>query len=225
MKGFIMNRLRRFFVLLCVGCIFSVHLYAVDNAKKVELVDVCKINAHILRDVRYATKNNFVGESVYPSAKCYLQKPAAVALGAVEVELEQLGLKLKVYDAYRPRYVQELFWEKVAKLFPDPAVREQYVANPAKGSKHNRGTAVDVTLVDASTGEELAMPSGYDDFSEKAHRSYADMPTDHIRRNCKLLELVMLKHGFIGISSEWWHFDWKDWEGYPILNVKFEDLH
>lgn len=188
------------------------------------LVEVVKVNHHIKLDIRYATTNNFAGKVVYPSAHCYVQEEVAQALNAVERELLQLGLGLKVYDGYRPLSVQKTFWKIVADRFPDTAERENYVANPAKGSRHNRGTAVDVTLIDAKTGKEVEMPSGYDDFSEKAHRNYEKMSSKKARKNCKLLELVMEKHGFIGLPTEWWHFDFKGWEKYPISDVSFTEL-
>jgi len=189
-----------------------------------KLVEVVKVNHNIHLDIRYATKNNFAGKVVYPSAKCYLQDEAAKALAEVEGELEKLGFGLKVFDGYRPLSVQKVFWNIVADKFPNPAERENYVADPAKGSKHNRGTAVDLTLIDLKTGKELEMPSGYDDFSDKAHRTYDKMTSRKAKKNCKLLELVMEKHGFIGLPTEWWHFDFKGWEKYPISDVTFDEL-
>jgi zinc D-Ala-D-Ala dipeptidase len=179
------------------------------------LVELITINARITLDVRYATTNNFTGKVVYPSARCFLQEPAALALADVQVELERQGLGLKVFDGYRPLSVQKIFWN----ICPDT----RYVANPAKGSKHNRGTAVDLTLVDIKTGQELIMPSGYDDFTEKAHRNYATMSSE-ARKNCKLLEDIMTKYGFVPMATEWWHFDWNDWKQYPILDVAFNEL-
>ncbi len=188
------------------------------------LVELIKISPHIRLDIRYATKKNFTGNVVYPSARCYLQKEVAVALDAVQREMEAVGLGLKIFDGYRPLSVQKIFWDVVSDRFPDPIERQKYVANPAAGSKHNRGTAVDLTLIDLKTGKELEMPSGYDDFSALAHRIYGKMLSKRARRNCKLLELVMEKHGFIGIPSEWWHFDFKAWEKYPVADVSFDEL-
>lgn len=111
--------------------------------------------------------------------------------------------------------MQRTFW----KICPDP----NYVADPAKGSKHNRGSAVDVTLVDKVTGKELVMPSEFDDFTEKAHRDYAKMPPE-AGRNCKLLELIMVKHGFIPLPTEWWHFDDNNWQNYDLLDQDFDQL-
>lgn len=185
------------------------------NGKKIELVELIKINPNIKLDIRYATKNNFTGKQVYSSAKCYLQKSAALALDEVQKELEKQGLGLKIYDCYRPFSVQKIFWE----ICPDA----RYVADPKVGSKHNRGTAVDLTLIDLKTGEELEMPSLYDDFSEKASRNCKKM-SEKARKNCKLLEKIMKKHKFVPQPTEWWHFDYKGWKDFDILDIKIEDL-
>lgn len=183
------------------------------------LVELVKINPTIQLDVRYATNNNFTGKKVYPVAKCYVQDVVATALDVVQKELKPLGLGLKVFDGYRPFQVQEVFW----KLCPD----NRYVAHPdwakGKGSKHNRGTAVDLTLIDLSTGKDLVMPSEFDDLTQYAHRSYGSM-SDQIAKNCHLLEHLMAKHGFIPLPTEWWHFDYKDWKNYPLMKITFDEL-
>lgn len=188
------------------------------NATK--LVDVTKINSTIQLDIRYATTNNFTKQQVYPCAKCYLEEDVTLAINEVQKELQPLGLGLKIFDGYRPLSVQKIFWS----IFPVPG----YVADPAKGSKHNKGAAVDVTLIKLETGEELEMPSEFDDLSEKAHRQYDKMESDVIRHNCKLLESIMEKHGFVGLATEWWHFNWRKAEEnpdmYPILDVSFDEL-
>jgi zinc D-Ala-D-Ala dipeptidase len=181
-----------------------------------KLIEVTKINPTIKLDIRYSTSNNFTGKIIYPFAKLFLEEEAAIALDAVQKELNTLGLGLKVFDGYRPLSVQEIFW----KICPD----EHYVANPAKGSRHNRGAAVDLTLIDLKKEKELKMPSDYDDFTPKAHRDYLRMKAKTARQNCKLLELIMLKYGFIGIPTEWWHFDFYNWEKYPIQNISFNEL-
>jgi D-alanyl-D-alanine dipeptidase len=188
-----------------------------------DLVEVVKINPHIRLDIRYATTNNFAKKVVYPSARCFLEEPAAKALDAVQQKLEKFGLGLKIFDGYRPLSVQKIFWNVVSDQFPDETVRAQYVANPVTGSRHNRGSAVDLTLIDLKTGEELVMPSGYDDFSEKAHRNYNAMSPE-AKKNCRLLETIMKSHGFEPLPSEWWHFDWRDWKSFPIQDVTFEEL-
>jgi D-alanyl-D-alanine dipeptidase len=199
-----------------------------------DLVEVIKLNPNIRLDIKYATKNNFTGKVVYPSSKCYLQEEAAKALCAVEKELEKKGLGLKVFDGYRPFNVQEIFW----KIFPV----DGYVAKPVRGadnkpqmgSRHNRGAAVDLTLVDLKTGKELEMPSEFDEFSTKANRNWliatneaATLLTQtHPKalENVKALESCMKKHHFAPLETEWWHFDFEGWEKYPLLDITFAQL-
>jgi D-alanyl-D-alanine dipeptidase len=183
-----------------------------------KLVELITISPTIVLDVRYATKNNIAGIIFYPSARVFVQQPVAQAVDAVQQELKLLGLGLKVFDGYRPLSVQKKFWE----LCPDDM--KPYVADPAQGSNHNRGAAIDVTLISLENGQELPMPSAFDDFSPCAHRDYAQMPSDDIRKNCKLLELVMEKYGFVGLEHEWWHFDWYDCARYPLLDTPFDEL-
>ena len=201
-----------FFVLIS-----SAASFAQDNepAKTlVEFIELDKMNPHIFLDIRYATTNNFTGKIVYPEARAFLVKEAALALDSVQKELEKSGLALKVFDAYRPLSVQKIFWE----IMPD----DRYVADPKKGSRYNRGMAVDLTLV-YEDGKELAMPTEYDDFTEKAHRDYMAL-TDEQIKNRKILEDVMVKYGFIPFATEWWHFDYKGWENYNIMDTKFKDI-
>jgi len=179
-----------------------------------DFVEAQKINPHIRLDLRYATKNNFLHQAVYPQARCFLRYEAAHALSDVQKELENIGLGLKIFDGYRPLSVQKKMW----KIMPDA----RYVANPAKGSRHNRGMAVDITLVD-STGKELPMPTGFDCFTSRAHHDYMELPAD-VRRNRWILKTVMEKHGFRSIRTEWWHYDFKGWKKYPVENVSFEEL-
>ncbi|MGC8596104.1 MAG: D-alanyl-D-alanine dipeptidase [Candidatus Kryptoniota bacterium] len=185
---------------------FACGRQAPDNQ---DLVEVRAINPDIRLDIRYATDSNFTHQQLYPVAKCYLRKEAAESLSAVQKELEKIGLGLKVFDGYRPLSIQKKMW----KIFPD----SRYVANPATGSRHNRGAAVDVTLVD-SLGHELEMPTGFDDFTERAHRNYNNLP-EKVIQNRQLLQEVMERHGFIGLSTEWWHFDLKDWKKFPVVDV------
>lgn len=186
------------------------------NFLHANLIEIKKINPTIKLDIRYATANNFTGKVIYPSARCFLEKEVAKALDAVQKELNSMGYGLKIFDGYRPLSVQKIFW----KIYPD----EKYVANPAKGSKHNRGTAVDLTLIDTKSGKELKMPSEFDEFSSRANRNYTKMENVTAKHNCKLLEFVMEKHGFIGLTSEWWHFDYKNWKKYPIQDISFTEL-
>ena len=197
------------------GIIFFLLFFNADSLNA-NLVEIKKINPTIKLDIRYATTNNFTGKIIYPSARCFLEEEIAKALDAVQKELNSMGYGLKIFDGYRPLSVQKIFW----KIYPD----EKYVANPAKGSKHNRGTAVDLTLIDIKSGKELKMPSEFDEFSSHANRNYAKMNDKAAKHNCKLLESIMEKHGFIGLTSEWWHFDYKNWKKYPIQDVSFAEL-
>ena len=175
------------------------------------LIDAKKYDFSLLLDIRYATKNNFTHEVVYPEARCVLRKSVAQALSKVQSALKMQGFKLKIFDCYRPLTVQKKFWE----LVPD----ERYVANPQKGSRHNRGAAVDLTLVQLD-GKEVEMPSSYDDFSPKAHRNYSDV-SKLAKKHRELLEKAMMAEGFAGLDTEWWHFDFQGWEKYPIEDVPF----
>jgi D-alanyl-D-alanine dipeptidase len=170
------------------------------------VVDATKAAPGIRLDIRYATANNFTKQKLYNNAACLLRPATAQKLARAQQEFERQQLGLKVFDCYRPLEVQKKLWA----LVPD----ERYVADPAKGSRHNRGATVDVTLV-RRDGRELQMPTGYDDFTERAHRSFAALPAGVIA-NRSLLEAVMTKHGFVGLPTEWWHFDDADWQKYPI---------
>lgn len=168
-----------------------------------------------LEEVRYATTYNFTGHVLYPFPAVFLHRDAAAALQKVQSDLAAEGLGLKVFDGYRPLSVQARMWE----ILPD----ERYVSDPSKSQgKHTRGTAVDVTLVDR-LGNELPMPTPYDDFTEKAHRDSAAWSIE-ARKNSQKLEAAMAKHGFLPFPYEWWHYDLSGWEAYPPLDVSFEEL-
>jgi len=181
--------------------------------RSADLVDVQKVIPGIVLDIRYATTNNFTGQQLYPFSKCYLRRASAEKLRAAQAELAPLGYGLKIFDGYRPLSVQWKMWE----VYPHSG----YVADPRKGSRHNRGAAVDVTLIRLAGGAELPMPTPYDDFTERAHRKFKDLP-EEVVRNRELLEEVLTKHGFVGLYTEWWHFDDKDWRQFPILDIQIE---
>jgi D-alanyl-D-alanine dipeptidase len=170
----------------------------------------------------YSTSDNFIKHKVYPTgSKAYLRKPVAEALIAAHQELKKQGYAIKVWDAYRPFHIQELLW----KAFPD----ERYVAKPVRegqsllqGSVHNRGAAVDLTLVTLQ-GEELEMPTPFDEFTERAHRNFKNTSEKAIIHRT-LLEETLQKKGFIGLPTEWWHFDWKEAMKYPLTDVSIVDL-
>ncbi len=185
-----------------------------SSAKETEpLVDLTKLDSTIIIDLKYATTDNFLGKKVYNCARCLLRKSVAERLIRVQKRLNKIGLGLKVWDAYRPLSVQRKFWE----FCPDP----RYVAPPDKGSRHNRGAAVDVTLVD-SLGNELEMPTQFDDFSRRAAPDFPDV-SPAARKNRKILIDSMTAEGFRGISSEWWHYDAPGYLQYPILDIQLDD--
>lgn len=172
----------------------------------------------IVIDMKYATKNNFTGKVLYPSSQCFLLNHVALALADVQNDLNTQGFGLKVWDAYRPFSVQQVMWDAV-KDTPN----EKYVANPSMGGKHTRGTAVDVTLVYLKTGHEVEMPTGFDDFTERASRTSTDCPY-RTQVNRRLLTKAMETHGFVGLPHEWWHFDYQDWQEHLPLDIRFDEL-
>jgi D-alanyl-D-alanine dipeptidase len=180
------------------------------------LVDLQSFIPGITLDIRYATTNNFMHQQLYPVAKAYLRYPAAVALRDVQNELAKDNLGLKIFDAYRPYSITERMWEPIRN--PD------FVADPSKGSRHNRGAAVDLTLIDLKTGEELKMPSGYDEFTNRARHDYFDAPEAAMRNRDKLRE-TMTRHGFEPLASEWWHYDFRGWQRFELMDVPLEILH
>jgi D-alanyl-D-alanine dipeptidase len=197
-------------IFLFIICIFSCK----ENKLISEFVELETVNKNIVLDLRYATDNNFLKRVVYPSPRCFVLKKVAVKLDSIQNELELNGLGLKIFDGYRPLSVQEMMWE----ILPD----SRYVADPKNGSRHNRGAAVDVSLVD-SNGVELQMPTDFDDFTERASHDYTDLPEEVIK-NRELLKSIMEKYGFIHLKSEWWHYDLKNYAEYPIVDYSFEEI-
>ena len=185
-----------------------------NAADAADLVDLEKFIPGIVLDIRYATTNNFTGQKLYPVARCCLRREPAENLKAVQEELRGMGLALKIFDGYRPLSVQRKMWA----VYPHP----DFVADPAKGSRHNRGAAVDLTLIKLD-GAEVPMPTPFDDFTEKAHRNYTNLPPEIIQ-NRALLETVMQKHNFRGLDTEWWHFDFKDWQKYGLLDIDYSEI-
>ncbi len=182
-----------------------------------ELVELITIDPAIHLDIRYAHDNNFLSTPVYSQARAFMQRPAAEALIRVLNKLKPLGFGLLIHDAYRPWYVTKIFWDAT------PPEGRIFVADPAKGSKHNRGCAVDLTLYDLSTGQPIEMPGLYDEMSP---RSFPNFPggTSLQRWHRDLLRRAMESEGFTVNEDEWWHFDYKDWKHYPIMNIPFEKL-
>ena len=185
--------------------------------REVELVELIKLDPTIKLDIRYATTNNFLGVPLYTQARAFLQRPAAEALLRAHRELKTHGYGLIIHDGYRPWYVTKIFWDAT------PNDKKIFVADPAAGSRHNRGCAVDLSLYDLQSGKEVQMPSGYDEMTDRAYAEYTGGSADQ-RALRALLRQAMEKQDFKVNPTEWWHFDYKDWKQYPILNVKFEDL-
>ena len=182
-----------------------------------DLVELVVLDPTIKLDIHYASDNNFMGTGFYTQARAFLQRPAAEALVRANRELHEQGYGLLIFDGYRPWYVTKMFWDGT------PAQDHLYVADPSKGSKHNRGCAVDLTVYDLKTSRPLDMPSGYDEMSERAHSDYIG-GTAQQSANRRLLRDAMEAQGFTVNPNEWWHFDYADWQQYPIMNVPFEEL-
>jgi zinc D-Ala-D-Ala dipeptidase len=182
-----------------------------------DLVELTTLDPTIRLDIRYATTRNLLGTPLYSQARAFMQRPAAQALVRVEHSLAAEGYGLLVYDAYRPWYVTRVFWDAL------PPELHRFVADPAEGSRHNRGCAVDLTLYDLRTGRPVPMPSLYDETSERAYPTYTGGTAEQ-RRMRDLLRRHMEAQGFSVYEFEWWHYDYRDWKSYRIENVRFEDI-
>ncbi len=180
-------------------------------------MELSSLDPAIHLDIRYATSNNFMGVAMYKQARAYMQRPAAEALVRALHKLKDEGFGLLIHDSYRPWYVTKMFWDAT------PDDKKTFVADPKEGSKHNRGCAVDLTMYDLKTGKPVEMTGGYDEMS---HRSFADYPggTSLQRWRRHVLREAMESEGFEANPQEWWHFDYQDWQKYPVMNVTFEQL-
>jgi D-alanyl-D-alanine dipeptidase len=185
--------------------------------RKTDLVELRRLDPGIRLEIRYATTNNFLGTRFYSQARAFMQRPAAEAVVRVNKILKSYGYGLLIHDAYRPWYVTKVFWDAT------PADKHVFVADPSKGSRHNRGCAVDLTLYDLKTGRAVEMVSTYD---ETTARAYPDYPggTSLQRWRRQLLRKAMEAEGFTVYEAEWWHFDYKDWQKYAIGNARFEEI-
>jgi D-alanyl-D-alanine dipeptidase len=182
-----------------------------------ELVELRKLDPTIKLQIRYATTNNLFGTVFYSQARAFLQRPAAEAVVRVNRKLKPAGYGLLVHDGYRPWYVTKVFWDAT------PDDKKLFVADPAKGSRHNRGCAVDLTLYDLKTGKPVEMVSTYDETTDRAYPNYGG-GTSLQRWHRDLLRSAMEAEGFTVYEAEWWHFDYKDWQKYRIGNVRFEQI-
>ena len=181
------------------------------------LVDLATLDSTMRLDIRYATKNNFLGRPVYAEARAFLRPAVAQALLRAHAEVKAKGYGLLVLDAYRPLSVTRLFWNEL------PPDKRRFVADPQKGSNHNRGCAVDVSLYDLASGLEAAMPSPYDEMSPRASPGYSGGPAD-LRARRDFLRSALEASGFRVNRGEWWHFDHRDCPSYDVLDVSFEAL-
>jgi D-alanyl-D-alanine dipeptidase len=196
---------------LIAGLVGTLFMGVARPEQDTGLVRLLTLDPDFVLDIRYATAHNFTRQQIYPRAEALLVAPSARKLVAAQRYFKQRGYRIKIYDAYRPLSAQYRLWAVV----PDA----RYVANPKTGSVHNRGCAVDLTLVD-STGTELRMPTPWDDFTPAAQADYQG-PDSTIRRNVRLLQVGMTQAGFEIYPPEWWHFNDRDWRKFPILDVDF----
>ena len=194
---------------------FDDYVASVKVNPEKELIDLEKFIPSLVLDIRYATSNNFTGEKIYTLAKAYARKPVAESLKKIQAGLKLQGLGIKIFDAYRPYKATVKFYE----VYSDTT----YVASPYKGSRHNRGCALDLTLINLKTGKELKMPTGYDSFSKDAWPT-TPVKDPEARKNRTLLINTMEKHGFRVNSSEWWHFDFIGWKKFEVMDIDFEEL-
>jgi zinc D-Ala-D-Ala dipeptidase len=198
-----------------IGMVAVLQKTVANNPNKA-MLDLKKAVPGIALDLRYATDNNFLHTPLYgKTTTTYLRKPAALALAKVQAALQSKGLGLKVYDAYRPYSATEKIWA--------PVQDERYASNPAKGSGHNRGTAVDLTLIHLATRKELPMGTGFDNFSDTAHHGFAYL-SPPVLQNRLLLKQLMEANGFKALDTEWWHYSLPDAKNYELLDIAFAEL-
>ena len=217
-------------LLIVCGTVTAQHYKYIDSSKvmglkrykqqikaqpETRLVEIKKYIPGIVLDIRYATTNNFTHHQMYKEAKAFARLPVVLALRDVEADLKTRGLGIKIYDAYRPYAITVKFYEV--------AHDTNFVADPRKGSKHNRGCAIDMSLIDLKTGKELDMPTGFDSFSREAAANYPDLPKQEIA-NRELLKSIMSAHGFKVVPGEWWHYDFNGWAKYPLLDIPFSEI-
>lgn len=202
------------YALAVVGDV-AVYQHMVKHDAKKQMVDLSKEIPGLRLEIVYATDKHFVKKKMYTQPKAYMRRSAAQSLKAAQAELMARGLSLKIWDAYRPYKVTEMMWELVRD--------DRYVADPSHGSKHNRGCAVDLTIVDAKTGKELAMPTPYLDFTTKAHHSTTNF-SKQVLANRALLRKTMERHGFLAYNEEWWHYNFAEWGNYELMDISFEQL-
>lgn len=180
-----------------------------------ELIEIKKAIPSVVLDIRYATKNNFMKQAMYKQAKAFARKPVVEKLKKIQTALNKKGYGLKIFDAYRPYTITVAFYQK--------AIDKNFVADPAKGSRHNRGCAIDLTIIDIKTKKEIPMGTPYDSFAPEASPAFNNLPPEIIE-NRNLLISIMQANGFKVLANEWWHFDFKGWQEYDLMDIPFEQL-
>ena len=186
-------------------------------SRRADLVELVKLDPTIKLDIRYAGTNNFLGKPVYKESRAFLQRPAAEAVVRAHRALASHGYGLLIHDGYRPWAITKLFWDMTS------GKQREFVADPKSGSKHNRGAAVDLTMYEVKTGKAVQMPGDYDEMTERSHPDYTGGPAD-ARARRDLLRKVMEAEGFTVEPNEWWHYNYKDWREYPILDIPFSAI-
>lgn len=194
---------------------YNQYLASVKKNPNNELIEIIKAIPSIKLDIRYATKNNFMKQVMYKQARAFARKPVVESLRKIQTELNKKGLGLKVFDGYRPYTITVAFYQKASD--------KNFVANPAKGSKHNRGCAVDLTIINLKTGKEILMATPYDSFSAAAAAKYEPV-TPGIRKNREFLIATMAKFNLNVLENEWWHYDFSGWQNYNLMDIPFEKL-
>lgn len=191
--------------------------YKNDVAKNPDLalVDIKSAIPTVVLDIRYATTNNFMQEVMYKQARAFGRKPVVEQLKKIQAELKKKGYGLKIFDGYRPYAVTISFYQKASD--------KDFVANPKNGSKHNRGCAMDLTIIDLKTGKDVPMPTPYDSFEKAAAANYTDLAPEIIK-NRDFLISTMEAHGFKVLHNEWWHFDFIGWQNFDLMDIPFEKL-
>jgi len=194
---------------------YNQYLASVKSNPSNELIEIKKAIPNIKLDIRYATKNNFMQQVMYKQARAFARKPVVESLKKIQKELNKKGYGLKIFDGYRPYAITVEFYKKASD--------KNFVANPAKGSKHNRGCAVDLTLINLKTEKELVMPTPYDSFSAAAAAKYENVSPE-ARKNRDFLIAVMAKYQMNVLENEWWHYDFSGWRNYDLMDIPFEKL-
>jgi len=200
---------------LVVVSSYNQYLASIKTNPNNELIEIKKAIPNIKLDIRYAAKNNFMKQVMYKQARAFARKPVVESLKKIQRELNKKGYGLKIFDGYRPYAITVEFYKKASD--------KNFVANPAKGSKHNRGCAVDLTLIDLKTGKEVAMATPYDSFSAAAAANYEQVPAA-VKKNRDLLITTMKKFQLNVLDNEWWHYDFSGWQHYDLMDIPFEKL-